>query len=75
MSDARADLTTIQRTALVMYQIGVLRKRLSTSEVADLTGVTDRGALYIMHMISGIHQVPLAFAHGHWFLLEDDEDC
>lgn len=74
MSDERDDLTTIQRTALVMYQIGVLRKRLSTSDVADLTGVTDRGALYIMHMISGTHEVPLAFAHGRWFLLTEDED-
>lgn len=66
------DLTTIQRTALVMYHIGVRRKRLSTSEVADITGVTDRGALYIMHMISGMHEVPLVFAHGKWYLSEEE---
>jgi hypothetical protein len=68
------DLTTIQRTALVMHHLGVLRRRLSTSDVAELTGVTDRGALYIMHMISGTYDVPLAFSHGRWFLLFDDVD-
>lgn len=72
IDDLRNDLTTIQRTALVMYHIGVRRKRLSTSDVARITGVTDRGALYIMHMISGTHEVPLVFAHGKWYLSDEE---
>ncbi len=69
--DKEREMTTIQRTALVMYNLGVLRKRLCTNEVARITGVTDRGARYIMHMISGTN-VPLAFLHGEWFLAGDD---
>lgn len=72
IDEIKCDLTTIQRTALVMFHLGVLNRRLSTSDVADLTGVTDRGALYIMHMISGTHEVPLVFAHGKWYLSDEE---
>lgn len=65
------EMTTIQRTALVMYHLAVLRLRLSTTDVARITGVSDRGALYIMHKISGT-SVPLAFVHGEWYLLVED---
>lgn len=71
MDADKRELTTIQRTALVMYHMAVLGKRLSTRDVASITGVTERGALYIMHMISGT-KVPLAFSHGEWHLLDDD---
>lgn len=82
MSDGReftvcvleGEMTTIQRTALLVYHLAVLGKRMTTGEVAQLVGVSERGALYIMHRISGTHEVPLAYVHGQWFLLKDVED-
>lgn len=67
------ELTAHQRSALVMYHFAVLGKRMSTRDVALLVGVSERGALYILHRISGA-DVPLAFMHGQWFLLRDEED-
>lgn len=70
MLENRRELTAHQRSALVTFHLGVLGKRLSTREIAQLTGVTERGALYLLHRISGT-DVPLAFAHGQWYIISD----
>jgi len=73
LSATERGMTTIQRTALIMFHLTALGKRLSTADVARLAGVSERGGLYIMHRISGA-DVPLAFAHGKWYLMLDDPD-
>lgn len=64
--------TAHQRSALVVFHLGVLGKRMTTAEIAALVGVTTRGALYIMHRVSGT-DIPIAFLHGKWLMLIEDE--
>jgi hypothetical protein len=63
------ELTSQQRSAILVYHFVVYGAKLTTQECADLIGLTERGALYLLDILSSTHGLPLAKIDGRWMML------
>lgn len=61
------DLVAQQRAAIVIYHLGVLGKKYTTSEIATLTGITHGGAARLMDKLSCV--LPILKLDGKWMVL------
>lgn len=60
------ELTSQQRAALLTYHLFVLGRTYTTEEVATLVGLSVRGALYLLDMLSSTQGLPLTKTAGRW---------
>lgn len=63
------DLVAQQRSAIIIYHLGVLGRCYTTQEIAELVGITRQGAAILMDKLSGIHGVPVVRIDGKWLML------
>ncbi len=70
MTTIQPEVTT-ERVAVIVFLI-CKGRRFSTRDVAQLCGVTQRGAYAIMARISRV--LPLALLNGEWYEFYPDEE-
>ena len=63
------ELLAQQRSAIIVYHLGVLGRCYTTEEIAALVGLSYRGALYLMDKLSGIERLPVVKIDGKWLML------
>lgn len=66
--DDCSEMTPQQRAGLVVWLLG-RGHSFTTMEIARITGLTDRGASYMMEGLS--RNLPLVFEHSRWKLLTE----
>ena len=60
----RGELAAQERAALTLWLL--LQSPMSTAEVAQRCGMSDRGALSMIHKMSRV--VPVAYEAGRWYI-------
>ena len=71
MTTAQQPEVATERAALIVYWLAS-GHRFRTTEIADLCGVTGRGAYALMSRISRV--LPLAQVEGEWLLVKPDKE-
>lgn len=65
------EMTPQERAAKVAYNIAISRKPITTSEVANMVGISYHGARRLMHNISGAGIPVYQDDRGRWRLFDN----